>query len=385
MPLLAPPAGKKWPVAVFSHGLGGTRNAYSQFCGSLASHGQVVIVPEHRDMSAPITYVRDFNSKSKQFKPVSYRRMMEVNETARILRTFQLVQRVREIVSILKVLLEQKIDLVPLTYLSKPTAAKVDFDWEYVDTSLEKVVYSGHSFGAATAVATVKGVHHLLDFLFERQTTAAKSNNTGAEKRPEDIEMSEIDASDMFLRPQPACALVLLDPWLIPVYQLMAVPLLVPAIANMSQSFYGWSSNMKLVYQLLTNSAVPENIRPKPEKVHLFLTKPSVHHSQSDFALLFPGFTRYAFKLPECTFETQTAVMNMNVSGCVEFLREQGIQLYDVSGDKDEGIVLRESSELEEGVQTLSKGYLVAGGQTKGWSRLDIENDITVVDILEND
>ncbi|KAI0471785.1 phospholipase A2 [Xylariaceae sp. FL0804] len=50
---------KRWPTLIFSHGLGGSRNAYSQLCGSLASHGAVVVCPEHRDGSAVVTHVRE--------------------------------------------------------------------------------------------------------------------------------------------------------------------------------------------------------------------------------------------------------------------------------------------------------------------------------------
>ncbi|KAK3099076.1 hypothetical protein LTR53_019125, partial [Teratosphaeriaceae sp. CCFEE 6253] len=48
----------KWPVTVFSHGLAGSRNAYSQICGDLAANGMVVIALDHRDGSSPIQYVR---------------------------------------------------------------------------------------------------------------------------------------------------------------------------------------------------------------------------------------------------------------------------------------------------------------------------------------
>jgi len=43
---------------IFSHGLGGTRNSYSHLVGSLASHGTVVFAIEHRDGSAPTTFIR---------------------------------------------------------------------------------------------------------------------------------------------------------------------------------------------------------------------------------------------------------------------------------------------------------------------------------------
>ena len=39
---------QKWPVIVFSHGLGCARSIYSRICYDLASFGFVVVAPEHR-------------------------------------------------------------------------------------------------------------------------------------------------------------------------------------------------------------------------------------------------------------------------------------------------------------------------------------------------
>ncbi|OJD29921.1 platelet-activating factor acetylhydrolase protein [Diplodia corticola] len=47
----------KFPLLVFSHGLGGNRTAYSSVCGEFASYGFVVCALEHRDGSGPRTYV----------------------------------------------------------------------------------------------------------------------------------------------------------------------------------------------------------------------------------------------------------------------------------------------------------------------------------------
>ncbi|ODQ73464.1 hypothetical protein LIPSTDRAFT_70456 [Lipomyces starkeyi NRRL Y-11557] len=381
VPLLDPPDDHKWPVVMFSHGLGGTRNAYSQFCGSLASHGHVVIAPEYRDKSAAITYVRDFSAAGYVRKEVKYQRMMEVSTSARILRTYQLVQRVRETLSILKILLEKNIALVPMGETNP-----IKFDWSYVDTRREKVVYAGHSFGAATSVVLVKGVYHVLEFLHEHESDAAASNPTGIEEIPSSLTLDgPIDRTDEFLRPQPAHAILLLDPWCIPMYQTMGIPLTVPTMAILSQAFYAWSTNMALVYQLLSNSGCVSGAAP-PLKVHLFLTKPSAHHSQSDLALLFPSLTKYAFNLPECTFETQTAVMSMNVAGCVEFLRENGINSFDVT-DEREGLIKTQSKEQDKDYPTafVLQGYLVADNVVKGWTRLNVRDDITVVDILADD
>lgn len=45
---------EKFPVMVFSHGLGGMRTTYSYICADIASHGWVVAAVEHRDGSASI-------------------------------------------------------------------------------------------------------------------------------------------------------------------------------------------------------------------------------------------------------------------------------------------------------------------------------------------
>jgi platelet-activating factor acetylhydrolase len=46
-----------FPLLMFSHGLGGSRTAYSTLCTEFASYGFVVCAVEHRDGSGPRTFV----------------------------------------------------------------------------------------------------------------------------------------------------------------------------------------------------------------------------------------------------------------------------------------------------------------------------------------
>ncbi|PTB68729.1 phospholipase A2, group VII [Trichoderma citrinoviride] len=52
-----PTSRPKFPVIIFSHGLGGSRLCYSSICGELASFGFIVVAIEHRDGSGARTYV----------------------------------------------------------------------------------------------------------------------------------------------------------------------------------------------------------------------------------------------------------------------------------------------------------------------------------------
>ncbi|KAF9464383.1 platelet-activating factor acetylhydrolase [Collybia nuda] len=64
------PIPEQWPLVIFSHGLGGSRTAYSQFCSRLAASGKVVLAMEHRDGTGHACTSRSWGSNGKS-KPRS--------------------------------------------------------------------------------------------------------------------------------------------------------------------------------------------------------------------------------------------------------------------------------------------------------------------------
>lgn len=63
----------QWPLVMFSHGLGGSRTAYSQLCSRLASSGKVVLSMEHRDGSGYACTPRLWGTNRKiNTRPILY-------------------------------------------------------------------------------------------------------------------------------------------------------------------------------------------------------------------------------------------------------------------------------------------------------------------------
>jgi platelet-activating factor acetylhydrolase len=148
-PPISPPAAGL-PVMIFSHGLGGSRNTYSQWCGSIASYGVVVAAIEHRDGSAPVSVV---HAGSKSQFTVPYRRITD-SEQNMVYRTSQVAQRTYEVSRLVTVLRDINDGKVFDVNDDKRTA--LERFKGILNIKKGELIMAGHSFGAATTVAVCK-------------------------------------------------------------------------------------------------------------------------------------------------------------------------------------------------------------------------------------
>ena len=125
--LVAP--GHKFPLVLFSHGLGGTSTMYSTLCCELASHGFVVCALEHDDCTASATL--DPNNNAIFF--LHPNKELIGSDQGYTWRHSQQKKRVAELLEIKQALL-QSTEWAPC--LDK-----------------EAIALMGHSFGGASAVA----------------------------------------------------------------------------------------------------------------------------------------------------------------------------------------------------------------------------------------
>ncbi|XP_048358257.1 platelet-activating factor acetylhydrolase 2, cytoplasmic [Sphaerodactylus townsendi] len=151
----------KYPLIIFSHGLGAFRTVYSSICAEMASRGFLVIALEHRDRSASATYFCKVESEAVdipeapvQEEWLSYQGVPKDQKEFHF-RNPQVHQRANECIRGLKLIRSINGGKAAVNLLH------TDFDLSSLEDNvdLSRVAVMGHSFGGATAIlALVKEV-----------------------------------------------------------------------------------------------------------------------------------------------------------------------------------------------------------------------------------
>ncbi|KAM4040796.1 platelet-activating factor acetylhydrolase-like [Anomaloglossus baeobatrachus] len=150
--------GEKYPLVIFSHGLGAFRTLYSAICIGLASQGFVVAAVEHRDESASATfYFRERSSadgcqEDEVREPLEevwlYGKSPKPGADKFSFRFEQVQKRADECLRALDLMLDIN--------NGKPVSNVLpsNFNWTLLKDSIDvqKVAAAGHSFGGATAI-----------------------------------------------------------------------------------------------------------------------------------------------------------------------------------------------------------------------------------------
>lgn len=354
---------------VFSHGLGGTKNAYSHLNGSLASHGMVVVAPEHKDGSAPTSYVHSTDglpAKVVEYLALPHKPSPKVDEN----RHKQLKIRLWELGLIHEVLLRLDSGATQLHNIVGQTFQEPDPLGTFASAldvhTPGKISWSGHSFGAATVVQFIKSVYY---------HESRPSNGYTPLYCPTPALVSQVT---------PSTPTTLLDLWTLPLLSsptsyLWSKPLPAysskagsPPLAVLSEAFFKWTSNLRETKRALSSPVGGSSaLDAKP---HIFYPISSAHLSQSDFGPLFPWAVRKIFKA-----ENPERTLRLNVRAILESLRRSGVKVADTSAADME----MESSdtpglEQPEGNQTfpLAQDHriLATDGSIKGWVAIPLND-----------
>lgn len=411
--LLDPPTlNSRWPVTFFSHGLAGSRNAYSYVCGDLASHGTIVIAMDHRDGSSPIQYVRATETTGAGVvEPIKYSHQPcpEVYEG----RDRQLRIRMWELglafEALNKIDAGEKVENLD-DNTSRNRKERVEVLQRF-QNMLDihrpgKVSWAGHSFGSATTVQLLKTLYY--------HNEAPMNGKELLTPKPNSAILRQIS---------PESSALLLDMWCLPMRSPdqqwlwdRPLPTYAPSgpqgnnvLSVLSEGFFKWKANCNDASEVVAprqptqtsnhteeNKALPAWARlrsespscdsgyasetsrsrsspspPPPAPIsqapqkgpHEFYPQHSQHFSQSDYGILFPWIMKRVAKV-----EDPERILLLNVRAMVQVMREAGVE---VPG-QDDGEILRKDE--VEGWIALSSVEEQAGVTGKRKSVKDVKN-----------
>lgn len=327
----------------------------------------MVVAPEHRDGSCPVSFVHTPEEKEK-IKPVEYKKLphqasTEVYEA----RDEQLRVRLWEIGLIHDALL--KIDnRIPLKNVAEEPKKIAGRDMLTMFSHLldvhepGRISFAGHSFGGATTVQLVKSVYYA-------NATNLKSY------RPL---FTPSEGSSLARQITPQTPVMLLDLWALPIQSpatswLRNKPM--PCydspvggsnlLSILSEAFYKWSSNLNDTKRIVSKPTGSQAKYPAQPGPHIFYPTASAHLSQSDFGVLFPWVTTKVFgaKEPE-------RVLRLNARAMLQVMRNADIE---VAATSKEDMELADVEGLEKGVPRDERILSHAEDSVRGWISLDTE------------
>lgn len=343
----------------FSHGLAGSRNMYAHICGSLSSHGLVVVAMDHRDGSSPIQYIRATKDmESKIIDPIH----LAHTPTAEVYagRDKQLRIRLWEIAMAHTALLridqgEEVENLDDNTSHNRKERVEVlsRFTNRLDVHEPGKIAFGGHSFGACTTVQLLKSVY----YAGVRPSSATKPL---FEPQPN---------SDLAKQITQKTPIALLDLWCLPLRSpsqawIWEKPL--PAytpngpggkaiIGILSQGFFQWSGNCNDVKRAI---APPKNYTGPSEGPYCFYPNDSQHFSQSDFGILFPYITKKLMKAQD-----PERLLKLNMRAVLQMLRENDVEIAPTS---------REDREVQDEDEKSEDNILRGGAAIRGWTTIEV-------------
>ncbi|KAK1244119.1 hypothetical protein MKX08_002257 [Trichoderma sp. CBMAI-0020] len=322
---------KRWPTMIFSHGLGGSRNSYSYIAGSLASHGVVVICPEHRDGSSVTTFVRvpDQHGRPAR-KVIPYNRIShEVSPEVYEAREAQLRIRLWEMGLIHEAILAMDAGR-DFTNLNLTTPSLSQFVGRLHVNDPGSIIFAGHSFGSTTMYQLLKSTYY-----------AAVPEIAGMEAPL----FTPVEDSSIRKQVTEKSVTMLLDMWCMPLLSPNSSPLYnvplplyddVPSAAGGnallavdSDAFFKWSEHLHATARLLSPDPTARVVTPeiferpsgnKLAEPNFFYVVNSAHLSQSDFGILFPLLTKKVFNAVE-----PERALRLNLRAQLQFLRANNI------------------------------------------------------------
>jgi platelet-activating factor acetylhydrolase len=376
--ILEPPhKSERWPVMMFSHGLGGSKNAYSHICGSLASHGVVVVAPDHRDGSSPVSFHNLPYAKEKahrvEYRPIAHKPSTEVYKA----RDEQLRIRLAELGLIHDALLQidqgRKLENVALDQPKKGDKDLLGMFSNRLNVHEPGAIsFAGHSFGACTMIQFVKSVYY-------------RPEQNLPEYKP--LYRPSEDSS-IVRQITPANPVALLDLWTLPIQSpdtawLRSQPM--PSyhaptggknlLAILSEGFFKWKSNFNELKHIIAKPEGAKSQQPDQPGPHIFYPVSSAHLSQSDFGVLFPWVTTKVFgaKEPE-------RVLKLNTRAILQVMRDSGIRVANTSaqdleiseaGAKDKSVA--QDTTILSGTKDSVRDWVNVSADTEGDSEEQVE------------